>query len=163
VSIINGIRLLLLGLWLGAAIFFSAVVAPATFAVLRAYQLPNASEVAGTIVNRCLSVVNTSGFIVAVGLLLSTLLLNRGTRFFLLELISLAAVAITAGVGQWIIAARIHSLRGAIALPMDQLQATDPRRIEFNALHSYSVMALSIAMIAGLLAFLVMAYRARLH
>jgi hypothetical protein len=163
VSIISGIRLLLLGLWLGAAIFFSAVVAPATFTVLRAYQLPIASEIAGTIVNRCLSVINTGGFIVAVGLLLSTLLLNRGTRFFLIELIALAVVALTTGVGQWIIAARIHSLRVAVALPMDQLQANDPRRLEFNALHSYSVMALSIAMIAGLLAFLVMAYRARLH
>jgi hypothetical protein len=163
VSIISGIRLLLLGLWLGAAIFFSAVVAPATFAVLRAYQIPNASEVAGTIVNRCLAVVNTSGFIVVVGLLLSTLLLNRGSRFFVLELISLGVVALACGVGQWVIAAKIHSLRVTLALPIDQLQATDPRRLEFNALHSYSVMALAIAMIAGLLAFLIMAYRARLH
>jgi hypothetical protein len=154
---------LLLGLWLGAAIFFSAVVAPATFAVLRAYQIPNASEVAGTIVNRCLTVVNTSGFIITVGLLLSTLLLNRGARFFVLELISLAVVAVAAGVGQWVISAKIHSLRTTLALPVDQLQAADPRRIEFNALHSYSVMALSIAMIAGLLAFLVMAYRSRLQ
>jgi hypothetical protein len=153
----------MLGLWLGAAIFFSAVVAPATFTVLRAYLVTNPGEVAGTIVNRCLAVVNTSGFIVAVGLFLSTLLLNRGIRFFVLELISLAIVAVSASVGQWVIAARLHSLRVALALPVDQLAATDPRRIEFNALHSYSVIALSIAMIAGLLAFLVMAYRARLH
>ena len=162
-SIINGVRLLLLGLWLGAAIFFSAVVAPATFAVLRAYQIPNAGEVAGTIVNRCLAVVNTSGFIITIGLLLSTLLLNRSARFFALELISLAVVAVAAGLGQWVISAKIHSLRATLAVPIDQLQTADPRRIEFNTLHSYSVTALSIAMIAGLVAFLVMAYRARLH
>jgi hypothetical protein len=162
-SVINGVRLLLLGLWLGAAIFFSAVVAPATFAVLRAYQIANAGEVAGTIVNRCLAVVNMSGFIFALGLLLSTLLLNRGIRPFILELILLAVVAVATSIGQWVIAARLHSLRVTLAVPVDQLATTDPRRIEFNSLHSYSVIALSVAMIAGLLAFLIMAYRARLH
>ena len=49
--------------------FFSAVVAPATFAVLRAYLLPNAGEIAGTIVNRNLAVVNTSGFVIGLMLL----------------------------------------------------------------------------------------------
>ncbi len=159
----NDIRLLLLALWLGAAMFFSAVVAPTTFAVLRAYMLPNAGEIAGTIINRALAVVNLSGFIGSVVLLLMALLVKRATRLFLLELISLAVVAIATGVGQWVIAARLHSLRAAMVLPIDQIPPTDPGRIAFNNLHKYSVTALAIAMIAALIAFFVIAHRARVN
>jgi hypothetical protein len=143
--------------------FFSAVVAPATFAVLRAYMLPNAGEIAGTIVNRALAVVNLSGSIMSLVLLLMALLVKRAHRLFLLELISLAVVAIATGVGQWMIAARLHSLRAAMVLPIDQISPADPRRIAFNNLHGYSVTALAIAMIAALIAFFVMAHRARLN
>jgi Domain of unknown function (DUF4149) len=160
--ILNYIRLLLLALWLGAAMFFSSVVAPAAFAVLRAYLLPNPGEIAGTIVNRNLAVINTSGFIIGVVLLLTGLVLKRIRSFFLLELVSLAVVALATGLGQWVIAARLHSLRVAMAVPIDQVPAADPRRIAFDSLHAYSVTALSVAMIAGLIAFFVMAYRARL-
>ena len=158
--ILNHFRLLLLALWLGAAMFFSAVVAPATFAVLRAYLIPNAGEIAGTIVNRNLAVVNTSGFVIGLMLLLSALIQRRIRSLFLLELISLTVVVIATGIGQWLIAAKLHSLRMALSVPIDQIQAADPRRIAFDRLHAYSVTALSIAMIAALIAFFVMAYRA---
>ena len=62
-STLNNIRLLLLASWLGAAVFFSAAVAPSAFRVLKAFSLPNASEMAGAIVTRTLSVINTSGFV----------------------------------------------------------------------------------------------------
>jgi hypothetical protein len=52
VAIVNDIRLLLVGLWLGAAMFFSAVVAPSAFSVLRTVHLSNSGEIAGNIVNR---------------------------------------------------------------------------------------------------------------
>jgi hypothetical protein len=57
-TVINNIRMLLLAAWLGVAIYFSAVVAPSAFGVLRSFGLPNAHEIAGTIVTRTLSVVN---------------------------------------------------------------------------------------------------------
>jgi len=61
----------LLALWFGAALFFSVVVAPAAFGVLRAHGLPNASELAGAIVTRSLSVVNVAGFLIALLLLVT--------------------------------------------------------------------------------------------
>ena len=158
---IRDIRLLLLALWLGAALFFSAVVAPVSFAVLRAFVLPNAGEIAGTIVNRVLTVVNFSGFIVSLALLLTAFLMKRSGRLFLLELLSLAVVAIATAVGGWLIAAKLHSLRVAMVLSVDQIPATDPRRIEFNQWHGYSVAALAIAMIAALIAFFAIANRSR--
>jgi hypothetical protein len=50
-----------------------------------------------------------------------------------------------------------------MAVPIDQVAVDDPRRVAFNRLHGYSVTALSVAMIAALIAFLIIAYRARLN
>ena len=163
-AILNDLRLLLIGLWLGAAVFFSSVVAPSVFAVLRAYQLPNVGEIAGALVTRTLSVVNVSGFIISMFLIVTAIVLGGlGKRSYFLELASLILMAVSTGIGQWVIAAKMRALRVAMVLPIDQVPFDDPRRVAFNQLHGYSVTALSIAMIAALIAFLTIAYRARLN
>lgn len=146
-------------MWFGAALFFSAVVAPAAFGVLRSYGLPNASELAGAIVTRSLSIVNVVGFVVAL-LLLLTLFIRRGSvgrAGFVVEATCLVLMALATGVGHWIIAARMRALRVAMVLPIDQIAADDSRRVAFNSLHGYSVNALGLAMIAALVAFVLMA------
>jgi len=165
VSILNDVRLLLIGLWLGAAVYFSSVVAPSVFSVLRGFHLPNVGEIAGTLVTRTLSVVNVSGFVISLFLLVTAFTLGRGSgkRSFLLEVGSLIVTAVSTGVGQWLIAAKMRSLRAAMVLPIDRMPLDDPLRVAFNRLHGYSVTALSIAMIAALIAFLTIAYRARLN
>lgn len=158
-NLINVSRLILLAIWFGAALFFGAVVAPAAFGVLRSFGLPNANEIAGSIVTRSLSVVNISGFAIAL-LLLVTVILRRNysSRLsFILECICLSVIAVTTGVGHWFIAARMRALRTAMVLPIDQIAADDSRRIAFNSLHGYSVNALSLAMIAALVAMVLMA------
>ena len=146
-------------MWLGAALLFGAVVAPAAFGVLRSFDLPNASEIAGSIVTRTLSVINISGFVISLILLLTLILVrgSRSNRAFLLELICVAVLAVTTGVGHWLIAARMRALRTAMVLPIDQVALDDPRRLAFNSLHVYSVNALGIAMIASLVAIVLMA------
>lgn len=150
---------MLLAVWFGAALFFSVVVAPAAFGVLRSYGLPNASELAGAIVTRSLAVVNVAGFVVAL-LLLATLLVWRssaGRVSFIAEAICLLLIALGTGLGHWLIAARMRALRAAMVLPIDQIAADDSRRVAFNSLHGYSVNALSVAMIAALVALVLMA------
>ena len=162
-SVLNVSRLILLSLWLGAAVYFSAVVAPAAFSVLRSFELPNASEIAGGIVTRSLSVVNVSGFIVGIVVLL-TLFAARGARSrssLLVETICASLMIISTGVGHWIIAARMRALRAAMTLPIDQVPPSDARRIAFNSLHVYSVNALTLAMIAALVAIVVIAWKGR--
>lgn len=152
-------RLVLLSLWLGAAIFFSVAVAPAAFGVLRSFGLPNASEIAGTIVTRTLSVINLSGFAIGLVLLL-TLFIRRqqtGRLAVLIECVCLGIIVMATGVGHWLIAARMRALRAAMYLPIDQVAIDDPRRIAFNSLHGYSVNALGLAMIAALIAIVLMA------
>lgn len=148
----------MLAAWLGVALFFGAVVAPAAFGVLRSFGLPNASEIAGSIVTRSLGVVNVAGFAIALFLLV-TAFVRRGSQArwsFIVECVCLVLVAVTTSVGHWVIAARMRALRTAMVLPIDQIAADDARRIAFNALHGYSVNALGIAMIAGLVALVLM-------
>jgi hypothetical protein len=165
VAILNDLRLLLIGLWLGAAVYFSSVVAPSVFVVLRSFYLPNVGEIAGTLVTRTLSVVNIAGFIIGLFLLVTAIALGKGLgkRSYFLELASLVMMAASTGAGQWIIAAKMRALRAAMILPIDQLPLDDPRRVAFTRLHGYSVTMLSIAMIAALIAFLTIAYRARMN
>ena len=158
-TIIARIRLLLMGLWLGAAVFFSAAVAPAVFGVLRGTQLSNANELAGLIVQRSLAVINRGGFEIALFLLVTGFFINRKesrlTQFA--EMISLAIIAIMTGVSYWVISARMVALKAAMQAPIDQIAGTDPRRVAFDALHGYSVAAMAVAILAGLTAFLIMA------
>ena len=155
---LNFSRLILLACWFGAALFFGAVVAPAAFGVLRSFGLPNANEIAGSIVTRSLSVINIAGFLIAL-LLLVTAILRRnssGRVSFIIECVCLGVIALATGVGHWLIAARMRALRAAMELPIDQIAANDPRRIEFSSLHGYSVNVLGLAMIAALVALVLM-------
>jgi hypothetical protein len=161
VAVLRDVRLLLIALWLGGAVFFSATVAPSVFSVLRSRDVVYANEAAGSIVTRTLSILNTSGFIIALLLLASALLFRRSVkrRALVVETVSLTLVAIATGVGQWIIAARMLGLRAAMGRPIDDVAADDPLRVSFNSLHGYSVAALSVAIIAAAVALLLIARR----
>lgn len=160
-TVVRDVRLLLIALWLGGAVFFSATVAPSAFGVLRARGVPYANEAAGSIVTRTLSVVNTSGFILALLLLLSAFLFRQGIKRRALfgEIVSLALIMMATGVGQWIIAARMVALRAAMGRPIDDVATDDPLRISFNSLHGYSVTALSVGIIAAAVALLLISRR----
>jgi hypothetical protein len=159
----NFTRLILLACWFGAALFFGAVVAPAAFSVLRSFGLANANEIAGSIVTRSLSVINVAGFLIALLLLLSLIIWRNsaGRLSFIVECVSLGVVLLATAAGHWVIAARMRALRAAMVLPIDQIAADDPRRLEFGALHGYSVNALGLAMIAALVALVLMARNLR--
>jgi hypothetical protein len=148
----------LIAAWLGIAIYFSAVVAPSAFGVLRSFGLSNASEIAGTIVSRTLSAVNKSGLVVTLLLLVSAPAVRKyyGRWSFILQSVLVATVAILTASGEWVIAARMRGLRAAMKGQIDQVAFTDPNRIAFAALHTYSVAALSLAMIAALVVILLM-------
>jgi hypothetical protein len=159
----NNVRLFLLGLWLGAAVLFSAVVAPTSFSVLRSFNLPNAGEIAGTIVSHTLSVVNISGFFLSLVLMVIAFGLGRNYSRGRLsaQIVLLAIMAVTTATGEWLIAARMRALRAAMIVPIDQVSLSDPKRVAFAALHGYSVAALGVAIIAALLVCFVVRNRSR--
>jgi hypothetical protein len=162
-AVVRDVRLLLAALWLGSAVFFSAAVAPAAFAVLRARGVPYANEAAGSIVTRTLAVVNKGGFLLALLLLLSAFLFRRSVsrRAFLAETVALALVAVATLVGQCVISSRLLALRAAMGRPIDDVPIDDPLRLTFGAWHGYSVAALAIAIVAAAVALLLIARRGR--
>src|SRR5207302_7681944 len=111
-AILKPLRPLLLGLWLGSAIFFGAAVAPNLFGVLRAANLANANELAGTIVTRLLAIINRGG--VEIGLFLLNIAYFVSKYKSLLnpfaELILLAIFAFMTCVRHWLISARMFDI-----------------------------------------------------
>jgi hypothetical protein len=152
---------LLLGIWLGAAIFFSAAVAPSVFSVLRGADLGNANALAGSIITRLLTIINQGGFEISLFLLVMSFFTgyDQSKWVRVSRMISLAIMVIMTGIGQWVVAARMSALKAAMQLPIDQIAADDPRRIVFSSLHRYSVLVLAVALCSGFVAFILTTVR----
>jgi hypothetical protein len=150
---LSNIRLLLLGLWLGAAVFFSFGVAPSAFALLPT------RESAGALVSRSLLIVNLSGLIIGLILLASAFVKSVGANLFLLwtERVLLIVVPAACAVGLFLGALWLPSVKAQMGRPIDEVALDDPLRLQFNNLHEYSVWVLVVAMIAALIAFLLIA------
>jgi hypothetical protein len=154
---LSNIRLLLIGLWLGAAVFFSFAVAPSAFAVLRNLQVTNFSSIAGEIVSRNLMIINVSGLIIGLILLASSFVGAAFTNRFALwtERILLLILTLACAVGQFVIGLWLRFVKAEIGKPIDEIAVDDPLRIKFNNLHEYSVWVLIAAMIAAIIVFFI--------
>ncbi len=151
---VSDVRLLVLALWLGAAVFFIAV-AQSAFAVL-----PQ-RDMAGAVVNRTLAILNYAGIGVGIILLLTSFIVRAGTNLILLwtERILLLVLTAACAVAQFVIAWWMLMLRTQMGRPIDEVAVDDPLRIQFNQLHQYSTWLMMAAMIAGLLAFFIISNR----
>ncbi len=150
----SDIRLLLLAVWLGAAVFFIGV-AQSAFAVLPQREL------AGSVVNRTLSILNYGGMVIAVILILTSLVASAKVNKFWLwvERFLLLIIAAAGAVGQFVIGFWLASIRSQLGRPIDDVPVDDPLRMQFNTLHEYSVWVLMVAMAAALIAFFIIANR----
>ena len=150
----TNIRLLLLAIWLGAAVFFIGV-AQTAFAVLPEREL------AGAVVNRNLTILNFAAMAIA-GILIVTSLSGTAnlSKFWLwIERFLLLVIAAAGAVGQFVIGFWISSVRAQIGKPIDQVGVDDPLRIQFNTLHEWSVWVLFAGMAAALIAFFIISNR----
>ncbi len=127
--------LLLLGLWLGAILFFSFGVAPQTFRVLT--PEPGGRVLAAQVVGQSLTALNYFGigcgvaFIVLSSLQHRSLALKRNIAVFVMVLTTLVA--------QFWIAPRIERLRSEVtAASIYDLPQDDARRVQFTRLHMAS-------------------------
>lgn len=154
----TSIRLVLLGIWLGAACFF-VVVAQSAFAV--AGNESALREMAGAVVNRTLAILNYSGLAVGVLLIIMSLVgMKTAAKFWVwVERFLLLIVTGACAIGQFVISQWLLYLRLEMNKPIDQFAMDDPMRMRFDQLHQYSVWVLMAAMIAALLAFLIIANR----
>lgn len=148
---LSSIKGLLLSIWLGAAIFFSLVISETAFAVLPS------SLTAGDLVNKTLSVINYSGLVVGLILLMTSFLSKTTSLSIWIERGLFLVLGLCCALGQFVLVTWMHGLRQQIDRPLEELSSDDSVRKAFTQLHDYSVALLVVAMIAAFIAyFLVM-------
>lgn len=151
---LSDVRLLLLSIWLGSAVFFIAV-AQSAFAVLPQREL------AGAMVSRTLAILNFGGLAIAVILILTSFIgaknIHRASAW--IERLLLLVIAAACGLGQFVIGLWLSALRSQMGRPIDEVPADDPLRVQFDNLHNWSEWMLMIAMIAAVIAFFLLARR----
>lgn len=148
--LLPAIQLIVLAVWIGAAVFFSAAVAPVLFRVLPTRAL------AGEAVAGMLPVVFYSGIVAGLILLLTALPRDEG-RWWSGPTVAAGVMILACAVAQWFIGPRISRIRDAIAGPVDNLSPSDPRRVTFGRLHGLSVGWLGVAILAALVALVLIA------
>ena len=151
---LSDIRLLLIGLWLGASVFFIGV-AQAAFAVLPQKDL------AGSVVGRSLSILDYSGIAIAVILVISSFLgAGRVNKFWIwIERFLLVVIGAACAVEEFVIGIWMSSIRAQIGGPIDNVAADDPLKIRFDQLHQYSEWVMMAAMIAAVVTFFIISNR----
>ncbi len=114
----SDIRLLLLAIWLGAAVFFIGV-AQSAFAVL-----PQ-REMAGAVVNRTLSILNYGGLVISAILILTSVFKSAASSKFWIwiERFALAVVLAACAVGEFVIGLWLASIRAQMGRPVDDVAA----------------------------------------
>ncbi|MDQ6886283.1 MAG: DUF4149 domain-containing protein [Gemmatimonadota bacterium] len=129
----------LLSGWLGAAILFAAVLAPAAFRLL-----PSAA-LAGGVIGGVLPPLFLSGFVCGGALGAVAIGLARDQRRSPCFAAGVLMAAACAG-DQLVVGRAIERVRGSIGGPVGELAANDPRRVAFGRLHGLSIAMLALAM-----------------
>ena len=150
----SDIRLLILAVWIGAAVFFIGVAQSA-------FSVVPERELAGAVVNRSLTILNFGGMGVAALLILTSLVgvANVSRPWLWIERFLLLFVGAACAVGQFVIGFWLASVRNQMGGPVDSLGPEDPLRLQFTMLHEYSVWILFAAMAAAAIGFFIIANR----
>lgn len=146
-------QLIILALWLGAAIFASAVVAPAAFAALPSRSL------AGAVIGRVLPALFYAGICAGVAVAFLDWRMLDDIRVTARASTGLV-LATACAVAQFVIGARIESVRASIGGSLDALPADDARRMAFGRLHGFSVLWLGVAALSAMVG-IILSVRAR--
>lgn len=133
-----------LAVWLGAVLFFIAVVAPAAFSALPTRTL------AGALVGHTLPAIFYAGIVAGVVAFLLTLAGGPTAARRGAQLAGAGAIVLLCFLGQIVIGGRIAHVMAAMRTPLDALPPGDPTRVEFGRLHALSVASLGLAALVGL-------------
>ena len=138
-------QLVVASAWLGAALLFVAVVAPAAFSSLPTRAL------AGALVGAVLPSLFVAGIVVGIVLAVAGFALRRG-GIVTAGMVGGLLVAISCAAAQLVVAPRIERARASIEGPVESVPASDPRRIAFGRLHGASVAWLGVAVVGAAIA-----------
>jgi hypothetical protein len=127
------VRVLALGGWVGAIIYFAAVVTQGAFAVL-----PTRDE-AGRLVGFTLTGLHAMGLLSAAIFVLASVGLAKGPKTFVAPtVLGVILMTLLTMASQYHVIPRMERLHSQMG-SLDQTPASDPRRAEWDRLHATSV------------------------
>jgi len=146
-SFLRYLMLLSLIVWLGGLIFFAFVLAPTVFSVLPSRHL------AGSVVGRSLGTLHWMGILSGLIFLASSTIysrLSKGTpHVFAARHILICLMLALTLISQFGIVPRMDTLRASIG-EIDSVPLNNPARMQFEALHVWSVRVESGVLLLGL-------------
>jgi hypothetical protein len=146
-SILRFLMFLSLIVWIGGIIFLSFVEAPTAFSVAPTRHM------AGTVVGHSLGILHWMGLFSGVIFLGSSMLLSSLTtgsaKPFAASHILICAMLLLTAVSQFGISPKMAALRTQFG-DIDTVPATDPGRMQFDALHVWSVRLEVVVLVMGL-------------
>lgn len=150
-TVLRAIEFLTVGLWLGADVFLSVVVAPGAFSIL------SNRDAAGMMVGYSLARLHIAGIFLGVLFLAARL---ARTRDFA-SLTSAAALCVVlmlvlTALSQFTVSNRMQYLRQQMVSVQDT-PGSDPRRVEFDRLHHRSVLYEGGVLLLGFAAVILLA------
>jgi len=132
-QILRFVRIFALGAWIGAIVYFAAVVTQGAFAVL-----PN-RDTAGLLVGYTLGGLHLMGLISAVIFVAASVAFEKSLRAFIEPAaIGVILMAVLTIASQGYVMPKMAMLRTQM-VSVEATPGNDPRRIEFDRLHTMSV------------------------
>jgi hypothetical protein len=148
--------LLVLGVWIGAMLYFGIVTAPAAFAALDVPGQEAGRHLAGDVVRIALGQLNLAGIALGVAALVLAIVGEPPSRRRqiggIVTLVVALLLPLASVVSQFVVSARMEAIRASTAA-IDSLAANDPARLEFGRLHGISVAILGAQLVVALLLF----------
>lgn len=146
IRMLKFVKVLALGAWIGAIIYFASVVTRGAFAVL-----PNRDQ-AGLLVGFTLGGLHVTGLIAALVFVIASLAIGKSLRTFIDPAVLIVILmAVLTMVSQDYVIPRMNLLRTQMG-SVEATPASDPRRAQFDLLHTASVDIEGGVLVAALIA-----------
>jgi uncharacterized membrane protein len=144
---------LALVVWIGGMIVLGALVAPTTFSVLQAADPANgralAGELFGTLLTRFHPIAYGCGAVLCVVLILGRILGPRPPAFAARVILVVVMLAV-AGYSGRVVLTRVAAIQAQVGTLPSRLPAGDPRRVEFDGLHTLATRLMEFNILAAL-------------
>lgn len=162
-TLFHSLVYLALGLWLGALVFFAAILAPLAFSQLPPL-FPSQTQgihAAGVVVGGSLVRLHWMGIVCGIVFLAAILFARRHYRTIIPQAALVMAMLVLTCYSQFSIIPRMNMVRDSVGGNVDAVAANNPGREIFNHLHQESVRVETIILICGIVTLVLTAHFAR--
>jgi hypothetical protein len=151
-TLFHSLVYLVLGLWLGALVFFGAVLAPIAFSQLPPlFATPAAGiHAAGMVVGGSLVRLHWIGLFCGLIFLLFSVVARAHYRTIIPQALLVLVMMLLTGYSQFSIIPRMDTARDSVGGNVDAVAANNPGREIFDRLHQQSVHVEALVLLCGL-------------